>query len=365
VRRTLTGFALLLVALIAIEAVVLVWAWPALETWRMTPRTAFEPVNALRPDAYAQRDLWLARPDLDGDDAHYLPPGVTHERHGRAWVFVLHPTTFMGRNHWNAPFDHADSRMRARLAIRTQASVFNDEAAVYAPRYRQAALGTFMIDRPESQAALALAERDARAAFALFLHDVPPDAPIVLAGEGQGALILMHLLHDTHLSGRLVAVYLAGWPVSAQHDLPGMALPACTRADQSGCVMAWTTFAESPDPRLAMAMAHRYRALDGTPAGDRICTNPLTGGAAPQAPAAANAGSLATGDEVRGAALVWPSIGAHCDPRTGLLLIPQPPHLGDQIGSGGDYSAYDYALFWRNLRSDVARRETAWQQGPR
>jgi hypothetical protein len=363
VKRTLAGFALLLLALIVIEAVVLEWAWPALETWRMTPRVRFEPIGALRPGAYAERDMWLARPDLDVDDAHFLPPGVSHGRRSDAWVFVLHATTYMARNHWNAPLDHVDSQMRARLAMRSQASVFNDAAAVYAPRYRQAALGTFMVDRPESQAALALAERDARAALALFLHDAPPGAPVVLAGQGQGALILMRLLRGTPLAHRIVAVYLSGWPVSVHHDLPAIGLPACTGPDQTGCVMAWTTFAAPPDPRLFQAMVHRYPALDGTPGGttDMLCTNPLNGGHAAEASAQANLGSLATGDEVRSSALVRPSVGARCDPHTGLLLIPQPPHLGDQIGSGGDYSAYDFALFWGNLRADVARREALWQ----
>ena len=156
---------------------------------RMAPRVAYAALPDLAAGAYDQPSMWLARPDLASDPARYLPPGVAHERQGQAYVFFLHPTTFLGRNHWNAPIDHADSRMRAKLAVRSMASVFNDEAAVWAPRYRQAAMGTFLVDRPESQQALAVAELDARAAFATFLRSIPPGAPIVLAGHSQGALI--------------------------------------------------------------------------------------------------------------------------------------------------------------------------------
>ena len=368
-KRMLAGFGLLMVGLIGAEAMALHWGWPALESYRMAPRVPFEALPALPGDAYEWPSMWISRPDLKTDPAQYLPPGVEHERRGRAFVFFLHPTTFMGRNHWNAPLDHANSRMRTDLAVRSMASVFNDEAGVYAPRYRQAALGTFLVDRPESQGALALAESDSRMALTTFLRAIPATAPIVLAGHGQGALILMRLIRDmvrgTPLSARVIAVYLAGWPVSLRHDLPQMGMPACARADQAGCLMSWMTFAQPADPREALAMAGHYPALDGAPGGapggePALCTNPLTGGMAPDAPAAANLGSLAIGDEIRRPALVLPSVGAHCDRDSGLLMITHPPHLGDDVPPGNNYSMYDFALFWRNLRADVARRETTW-----
>jgi hypothetical protein len=361
----LAGFGLLMIALIVVEAIALRWGWPMLESWRLAPRVAFETLPGLPADAYDQPAMWLARPDLAADQARYLPPGIRHERKGRAFVFFLHPTTFMGRNHWNAPIDHADSRMRAELAVRSMASVFNDEAGIYAPRYRQAAMGTFLVDRPESQKALALAESDARTAFATFLRTIPPGAPIVLAGHSQGALIMLHVLRDsvrgTPVAARIVAVYLAGWPVSPRHDLPMTGMAACTHADQAGCVMAWMTFANPADPRQMLAMASHYPALDGTYDDDPpLCTNPLTAGLGPIAPDSANLGSLVTGDELRRPALVLPSVGAACAADSGLLMVSSPPHLGDEVMSGNNYTTYDFALFWRNLRADTARREAAW-----
>ena len=41
-------------------------------------------------------------------------------------------------------------------------------------------------------------------------------------------------------------------------------------------------------------------------------------------------------------------------------MITHPPHLGDDVPPGNNYSMYDFALFWRKLRADVARRETTW-----
>jgi hypothetical protein len=366
VTRILAGFGLLMVALTLLAIVGLRLTWPLLESWRLAPRVAFAALPALPADAWDQPAMWIARPDLADDPSRYLPPGIGHGMRGKAYVFFLHPTTFMGRNHWNAPIDHPDSRMRADLAVRSMASVFNDQAAIYAPRYRQAALGTFLVDRPASQAALALAEGDGRAAFAAFLHAVPATAPIILAGHSQGALILLHLLRDTvrgtPLAPRIVAVYLAGWRVSRRHDLPMTGMAACTQPDQTDCVMAWTTFAEPADPRQFRAVASHYAALDGRRDDDpALCTNPLTGGSGPAAPASANLGSLVTGDELRRPALLRPSVGARCA-GNGLLLVTNPPHLGDEVMPGNNYTMYDFALFWRNLRADAARREAAWRR---
>ena len=110
-------------------------------------------------------------------------------------------------------------------------------------------------------------------------------------------------------------------------------------------------------------MASHYPALDGHHADDApLCTNPLTAGSAPGASGNANRGSLAIGDENRGPALVVPSVGARCDAASGVLLMSNPPHLGDQVLPGNNYTMYDFALFWRNLRADIAGREAAWQR---
>ncbi|WP_353229788.1 DUF3089 domain-containing protein [Novosphingobium sp.] len=370
-KSALVGFAVLMVALIVIESAALRWGGPLIEPILMAPRVAFVSLPPLPATAYDSPAMWLAGPrvaaDRADDPAQYLPPGVRHDRQGRAYVFFLHPTTFLGRNNWNAPLDHADSRMRAELAVRTMASVFNDEAAIYAPRYRQAAMGTFLIDRADSQRALALAEGDATMAFAAFLRAIPPTAPIVLAGHSQGALIMLRLLRDkvrgTPVADRVAAVYLAGWPVSPAHDQPQTGLPGCTRPDQPHCVMAWMSFARPADPQRVHLLAAHYPALDGQIGHDApLCTNPLNGGAADAAPVAANAGSLLIGDEYTRAAMVRPSVGARCDRASGLLLITAPLYMGAEILSGNDYTAHDYALFWRNLRADVAQRTSAWQR---
>lgn len=356
---------MLLGMLVLTTVVVMRWAWPTIEAARMEPRVAFEALPALRPGTYDNAAMWVSRPDLITSPARFRPAGLAPDVPGTAQVFFLHPTTFLGRNHWNAPLDHPESRTRTDLLLRSMASAFNAEAGIWAPRYRQAALGSFMSDQPQAKEALALAEGDARQAFATFLHRIPPDAPIMLVGHGQGALITLHLLRDmvrgTAVAPRVMAVYLTGWPVSAVHDLPQTGMAACTHGDQADCVMAWMTFADPADARQVNAMASHYPLLDGTyPDAAPVCTNPLTGGLGTRAPVNANRGSLTSGDEARVPVLIMPSVGARC--LNGLLMVDDPPTLGDEVLPGNNYTLYDLALFWRNVRADVAGRDAAWQR---
>ena len=148
-----------------------------------------------------------------------------------AAVFFVHPTSYLDRESWNAAIDEPASRQRAELFVRGMASPFNRSADIWAPRYRQAAFGAFLSDRAEATQALDAAYGDVALAFDFFIETVARDRPIVLAGHSQGAYHLRRLIRDrvagTPLTGRVAAAYVVGWPVSIEHDLPAMGLPAC------------------------------------------------------------------------------------------------------------------------------------------
>ena len=57
--------------------------------------------------------------------------------------------------------------------------------------------------------------------------------------------------------------------------------------------------------------------------------------------------------------LVRGLVPARCDER-GLLLIGDPPEMGNAVLPGNNYHVYDIPLFWSNLRADVGRRVSAW-----
>jgi hypothetical protein len=284
-------------------------------------------------------------------------------------VFFIHPTSYMEKDDWNAALDDAASRKQARIYVQTMASPFNGAGAVWAPRYRQAAVGAFFTDKPEAQKALDLAYRDVLAAFDTFIRDVPEDQPIVMAGHSQGALLMRRLMRDrvagTPLAGRIAAAYVIGWQVSVEHDLPKMGLPACETAGDAGCVMSWLTVADPADTGMLMKGYARQKGLDGQSVGTSafLCTNPLTGTRDGSSDAATNTGTLVPDFTNGGGELVKQVVPAACAQDHFLHIGPPPKlDLSAFVMPGNNYHVYDMTLFWANLRSDVARRTAAWHE---
>src|SRR4249919_2708645 len=316
------------------------------------------------PD-YSKADTWLARPDLAGNRAEWVPQRVVASRpDSQAATFYIHPTTYLERDRWNAPLDLAgQSADRSLLFVQSQASVFNGISQVWAPKYRQAAYGAFLLRSRDADQALNLAYRDVLAAFDEFLRR-NPTSDIILAGHSQGSLHLLRLLRDRRaaLKDRLVAAYVVGWPVSVTADLPATGLAPCSNAHQSECVLSWQSFKEPDNAAVITGAWVGTKGLTGAKRRreDMLCTNPLTGTKDGTAPAPANRGTLLPNGNLSEASIEPGRVGARCD--KGFLLIDgDVPNLGPYVLPGNNYHVYDYALFWGSIRADVERRVTAWR----
>jgi hypothetical protein len=334
----------------------------------MVPTAAFEGGPPPPPRAYADRRMWIARPDMADSPAAWLPTGVEAGREARASVFFIHPTSYLQSSHWNAPIDDSESQWRARLFVQSQASVFSGVADVWAPKYRQATFGAFLTTRAEAGKALDFAWRDVAAAFGEFLREAPKDRPIILAGHSQGSLHLTRLLAE-RIAGkpeakRIAAAYVIGWPISMTADLPSLGLPACERRDQAGCILSWQSFAEPADPGLVTDVYDKSVGPTGIrrAGSPMLCTNPLTGARGGEAPAAANPGTLVPNAELTEGKIRSPGVPARCDVRGFLLIGEDSPDLGPYVLPGNNYHVYDYALFWSALRADAAARVAAWEE---
>jgi hypothetical protein len=335
-----------------------------------TPRGHFEPAKAGGAPDYAQARNWLARPDMDErvNPAEWRPAGWPPPRaiRKRVAVFYVHPTTYLERDRWNAPLEpDGQTEFRTRLFVRSQASAFNNVADVWAPRYRQAAYGAFLLKSADATRALDFAYADVKAAFDEFLRQVPKDEPIILAGHSQGSLHLSRLLMERgrELKGRLVAAYVVGWPVSDSADLPPMGLRACTHPEEVGCVLSWLTFSEPANPDLILDAWKGTRGPTGVrrERRDIVCVNPLTGTRGGEAPPAANPGTLVPSADLSSATLVRGAVGARCG--NGFLYLQGDiPPLGPFVLPGNNYHVYDYALFWTAIARDSFRRTEAWHR---
>jgi hypothetical protein len=332
-----------------------------------TPKGHFQAAAANGDPNYADASSWIARPGLPNDPALWLPDGVARPATGNAAVFYIHPTTYLANDRWNAPLiDARDTALRTNLFVQSQASAFNATGEIWAPRYRQAAFGAFLLDSTDARKALDFAYADVSAAFDQFVKE-SGDRPIILAGHSQGALQLMRLLREKVVGKaagkRLVAAYIVGWPIDTDSDLPGLGLPACTSAADTGCILSWMSFAQPANPSLILDQWKKTRGLTG---GDRspeniLCVNPITGTRNGAATADANPGVLVPSASFASATLLPGSVGARCE--KGLLIVNGTiPPLGPYVLPGNNYHVYDYALFWAAIRRDAERRLATWQR---
>ena len=333
-----------------------------------TPKGHFEAAAAGGAPDYTKLDAWIANPRLPDDPSRWQPPGALPvERSPGVVTFYVHPTTYLERDRWNAPLEPGgETEARTRLFVQSQASVFTPNTQVWAPRYRQAAYGAFLLRSPDAQKALDLAYSDVAAAFDEFVRQAG-DGPILLAAHSQGALHLERLVREKiagkPIARRIVAAYVVGWPISITADLPKLGLPPCRASDQVGCVLSWMSFGDPANPDVIFHEWAKTRGFNGRQRRqeDVLCINPISGLQNGTAPPQNNGGTLIPSADLGSATLNPGRVGARC--KGGLLIINgdipafvPPPILGN------NFHVYDYALFWGSIRRDAMTRIGAWRR---
>ena len=334
-------------------------------------------------------DIRLALLDPGVPYQTYTPPPAPDYSRDNAWamrdmaaegstdpvpVFFIHPTTYDGGEHWNAPIGHAESDdYLFEVMLPNYAGPFARSGSVSAPRYRQASIYTRQTNRYDALQARAFAWRDVDAAFSAFLAR-HPDGPFALVGVEQGGDLAARLLLDriapsAALRDRLVGAWISEALLPADLFEPGDAVPACTRPGQTGCVVAWSALDASKNNEVGS----RYdwaMVWDGdrlTPLGrDRpgLCVNPVLGGTSEgMAPKRLHLGGAnATGLEwgVR-PAFLQRQVEAQC--RDGLLRVSRP--ASDAFARPRDWvdrrKVRPYNIFYADIEEGFERRIAAWR----
>lgn len=285
-------------------------------------------------------------------------------------VFFVHPTTFDGGRDWNGGIDQPKAqRLLSRVVIPNYAGPFDRVGRVFAPRYRQASLYTYLTLRDDAREARRFAYGDVLQAFRAYLVRYGHDRPFVIVGVEQGGSLAARLLREEiaakpELKQRLVAAYLIETAVPADEYAPDAALPACERKAETGCVAAWISAPEGDFQRVQELIGRsliwdnsdQLVNLEGrTP----LCFNPLLGAVSPErAPARLNLGATnATGLEWGARpAFLQRQVSARCE--NGVLRTSRPKSsaLRDS-GSWADRRKVDaYNLFYADLETDALAR---------
>ena len=356
-------------------------------SWLLTPSSPFDPAKVPPPPSYADPASWAALPSVT-DHADLVVGGDSAAGpNAAADVFYVHPTTYFSKAGWNAAIDEPVSReLLDEVVLAAEASVFNGCCRVFAPRYRQATLGTFYADPSDARQALGLAYTDVEAAFEAFL-DRTGDRPFILAGHSQGSMHLLRLLgridREPELRERLVVAYVPGFAVPrSQYGEAWQHLVPCDGPVQVGCVAAWDLYREGATVGGAEPLFHwRGEALVKIPVEERRqCTNPVSWRDGGSADAETHLGGVTPqhrGDPPSFVSLLMASaplglriagLTAHPQARVrsrcegDVLRVPDLGSLGfpEQETEPGNYHLHDYELFHADVRANAIARVRAF-----
>jgi hypothetical protein len=297
------------------------------------------------PD-YSSLNYWASHP-WKIDAADNIPSSIQNKKQDSLVdVFFIHPTTYIDLKMsmgWNADIDNEVLNKKTdNSTILYQASVFNENCRIFAPRYRQANLKAFYtIDKNATDKAFDLAYEDVKNAFEYYLKYFNDGRPIIIASHSQGTLhaarLLKEFFENKKLEKQLVCAYIIGLPVFTNYFKE---LQPCKDSLQTGCFITWRTFKEGYVPEFVKKEKEIA-----------YVTNPLTWTLNENlAPSNINKGGI-----LRNFNKVIPGL-VHAQAHGSVLWVNKPKFFGNIFLTAKNYHIADYNLFYMNIRENVNTR---------
>jgi len=303
------------------------------------------PLQNRVPD-YSNLNDWAAHPwKWDPSDSIPKPLRNSPFTDSTVDVFFIHPTTLTSKKDTSANAYLDDAKLNHKTdysSILFQASVFNEQTRVFAPRYRQAHYSNYLTtDSVRSKNAFNLAYSDVKKAFEYYLLHYNNGRPIIIASHSQGTQhagrLLKEFFEGKPLKNKLVCAYIIGMPVPNNYFIE---LQPCKDSLQTGCFVAWRSFKKGYD-------GPEYIVKENF---NSIVTNPLswtmdTGYAAKEL----NKGSVL---------IKFNKIGKPVDAQVhkNILWTSKPKFFGSMFLRSKNYHIGDINLFYVNIRENVRRR---------
>lgn len=305
------------------------------------------------PD-YSNLDYWAAHPwKWDTSDSIPKPLLKNYRKDSAVDVFFIHPTTLtdFSDDRWNAAIDDSILNIKTDYTtIQYQASVFNEECRVFAPRYRQAHLRAFYsADKEKDSIAFTLAYTDLKNAFEYYLQHFNSGRPIIIASHSQGTIHAGRLLREYFegkpLKNKLVCAYIIGMPIPENYFTE---LQPCKDSLSTGCFTGWRTVKRGYNDTLFVSKENFKSYV----------TNPLTWKLTDDyAPASMNTGGVLTNFNKLIPGVVDAQVHGN------VLWTCKPKFFGNIFLKQKNYHIGDINLFYTNIRDNVRTRiKMFWKQ---
>lgn len=318
----------------------------AKKNYELLPSYQFKSTNNL-PD-YNNLDYWAAHPwKWDPSDSVPKPLRNNLNKDSSIDVFFLHPTSYTGQDkkNWNADIDNQSLNINTDYSsILYQASVFNEHARVFAPRYRQAHINTYYTtDTINKILAFETAYQDIKNAFENYLKNYNNNRPIIIASHSQGTThagrLLKEFFENKPLKEKLICAYIIGMPIPVTYF---DSLVPCKDENQIGCFVGWRTYKRGYiDPYILRDENYKSYVV-----------NPLNW--------KMENGKIVSKDFDKGAILKnFNKLKKHildAEIKDNVLWTCKPKFFGNFLIRNKNYHIGDINLFYKNIRDNITTR---------
>ncbi len=318
-------------------------------------------VETLSPFSRPPEGMQMPSASETGSDAvDYADPAnwayLETDAEKSADVFLICPTVDM-KSEYNMSLNDEKTKASFLGALNMERGIYDADARMFAPYYRQASIKVYSLDDAEREKYLEFAYSDVSAAFLWYLENENNGRPIILAGFSQGADMCLRLLEEyfgSLLDERLVAVYAIGWPVTEEMTQSYPQIKPASSAEDIGVVISFVC--EAPELEETFINPAGQKALSINPLNWR--TDSVA------AEKNENRGSCFTNYSGEITLEQEGLCGCYIDPVRGVLKVtdidpadypPVVPGLPE-----GSYHVYDYQFFFRNLQENVKVRTEAF-----
>jgi pimeloyl-ACP methyl ester carboxylesterase len=366
-----------------------------------TPSSAAATSSGRRASGRSTTTVWLCRPGTAHDPCAY-PPTVTAvradgTRSAASFPPAASPSAASAFDCFYVyPTVSQEKTANTGLAVRKaeigaavdQASPFSGVCSVWAPMYRSATSSSISRglggDRSLLRSTFTVAYRSLVSGWNAFLAQ-SGNRPIVLIGHSQGSAILIHLIATTldrqpALRRRLVLAIIAGGnlqvPTGRTVGATFRHVPLCTRAGQTGCAIAYSSFPSQPPADSLFGRPGQGVSLQSGQTARRgeqvACVNPaaLGGGTAGLDPYFLTATQTSLTPPPATNWVTYPGkYTATCRRRGGASWLQVTdvggsgdtrPAVTQTLGPTWGYHGDDVNLALGNLVTDVAAAEASW-----
>ena len=301
------------------------------------------------PDApdYANPDSWLTMPGHFRDEEQPVD------------VFWVYPTILSDATTYLMDIHDPLLREKAEWTLVEQASIFDGQANIYAPYYRQNNVKINPLMLTDANPIFCPGQEDLIRAFAYFMeHFNRGERPIILAAHSQGSVRVVELSKagelltgDAESLKRLVAAYVIGYSITSSDLEQNPLMRISENATDTGCFITYNTISDEEGKEKEGPTI-----IPGT-----FVVNPLNWKTdATTAPSSANVGAAFFHHDDPVNPKRYPHFAAAQVVDSALVItdISNPEELPATSITFpvGVYHMYDYAIFYENLRANVCER---------